>query len=165
MIKAVPCKLDMTAWGASLVTCRIHGNVEMGEHATQVLELDPENAAGYVLLLNIDTSVGNRHLCGNVEQQRKERGVKKQPGCTWIKVNNEVHTFVVEDQDHPQIIEIQAELKRLSVLMHDAVYMPCSKFILHDVMKKKRLFICVTIARNWLLHRGSSTQLLVLLSK
>jgi hypothetical protein len=97
MIKAMPCNPDMTAWGASLVACRIHGNVEMGEYATQILELDPENAAGYVLLLNIYTGVGNRHLCGNVEQQRKERGVKKEPGCTWIEVNNEVHTFVVED--------------------------------------------------------------------
>jgi len=36
----------------------------------------------------------------NVEQQRKERGVKKQLGHTWIEVNNEVHTFVVGDQDH-----------------------------------------------------------------
>jgi hypothetical protein len=69
----------------------------MGEYATQILELDPKNAAGYVLLSNIYTGVGNRHLCGNVEQQRKERGVKKEPGCTWIEVNNEVHTFVVED--------------------------------------------------------------------
>jgi len=31
--------------------------------------------------------------------------------------------------------------------------------------KKKRCFICVTIARNWLLHWGSSIQLLVLLNK
>jgi hypothetical protein len=29
---------------------------------------------------------------------------------TWIEVNNEVHTFVVGDQDHPQMIEIHAEL-------------------------------------------------------
>jgi hypothetical protein len=25
------------------------------------------------------------------------RGVKKQPHCTWIEVNNEVHTFVGDD--------------------------------------------------------------------
>ncbi len=33
--------------------------------------------------------------------------MKKQPGCTWIEVNNEVHMFVVDDQDHPQISWIQ----------------------------------------------------------
>ncbi|CAK9859193.1 unnamed protein product [Sphagnum jensenii] len=35
--------------------------------------------------------------CENVEWQRKEKGVKKQQGCTWIEMNNEVHTFVVGD--------------------------------------------------------------------
>jgi hypothetical protein len=35
-------------------------------------------------------AAGNRHLCENVEQQREEKGVKKQLGCTWIEVNNEV---------------------------------------------------------------------------
>jgi hypothetical protein len=50
-----------------------------------------------MLLSNIYAAAGNRHLCKNVEWQRKEKGVKKQPGRTWIEVNNEVHTFVVED--------------------------------------------------------------------
>jgi hypothetical protein len=34
-------------------------------------------------------------------------------------VNNEVHTFVVDDQDHPQMIEIHREPQTLSGLMHD----------------------------------------------
>jgi hypothetical protein len=45
-------------------------------------------------------------------------------GCSWIEVNNEVHTIVVDDQDHPQISEIHGELLRLPKLMHDAWYMP-----------------------------------------
>ncbi len=56
-------------------------------------------------------AAGNWHLCVDVEWQRKEKRVKKQPGCTWIEVNNKVHRFVVEDQDHLQMIEIQAELQ------------------------------------------------------
>jgi hypothetical protein len=31
-------------------------------------ELEPENAAGYVLPSNIYVGAGNRHLCENVEQ-------------------------------------------------------------------------------------------------
>jgi hypothetical protein len=46
------------------------------------------------------------HLCENAEQQRKERGVKKQLDGTWVEVNNRVHTFVVRNQNHPQMIEI-----------------------------------------------------------
>jgi hypothetical protein len=41
----------------------------MAEHiAKWLLEMEPDNAAGYVLLLNIYAAAGNRHLCENVEQ-------------------------------------------------------------------------------------------------
>jgi len=124
MVMAMPPEPPVAAWIALLGACRIHGNVEMAECiAKQVLEMEPDNAVGYVLLSNIYAAGGNMHLYGNVE------GEKKQPGCTWIEVNTVVHMLVVEDQDHPQIIEIHAELQRLSGLMHDtqhALYEICS---------------------------------------
>ncbi len=55
-------------------------------------------------------------------------------------MNNEVHTFVINDQNHPQIIEIRAELKRLLRLMHDAGYVPDTKFVLHDVEEEEKMF-------------------------
>ncbi len=102
--------------------------------------MEPDNAAGYVVLSNIYAAAGNRHLCENVEWQRTARGVKRQPGHTWIEVNNEVHTFVVDDQDHPLMIEIHAELQVLSGLMHDAGYVLSMKFLLHDVEVEKKAF-------------------------
>jgi pentatricopeptide repeat protein len=124
MVMAMPCEPHVAAWIALLGACRIHGDVEMAEHiAKQVLEMEPDSAAGYVLLSNIYAAGGNMHLCENVE------GEKKQPGCTWIEVNNEVHMFVVKDQDHPKIIKIHVELQRLSGLMRDAqhaLYKICS---------------------------------------
>jgi hypothetical protein len=42
-----------------------------------------------------------------------------------------------EDQDHPQMIEIHAELQRLSGLMHDAGYIPCTEFVLDDVEEEE----------------------------
>ncbi len=95
-----------------------------------------------MVLSNNYVAAGNRHLCENVEHQRTVRGVKRQPGHTWIEVNNEVHTFVVDDQDHPVMIEIHAELQRLSVLMHDAGYVPSMKFVLHDVEVEKAFHLC-----------------------
>ncbi len=100
-------------------------------------ELEPENAAGYVLPSNIYVGAGNRHLCENVEQQSYERGVKKQPVYTWMEVNNEVHTFLVDNQDHLQMIEIHAELQRSWRLMHNAGYVPSTKFVLHDVVEEE----------------------------
>ncbi|CAK9193462.1 unnamed protein product [Sphagnum troendelagicum] len=141
MVMAIPCKPQVAAWVALLSTCRIHGNVEMAEFvAKQILEMEPDNAADYVLLSNNYAAAGNRHLCENVEWQGKEKGVKKHLGLTWIEVNNKVHSFVVEDQDHPQMIEIHGELQRLSGLMHDAGYVPRTKFILHDVEEEEKVF-------------------------
>ncbi len=39
-------------------------------------------------------------------------------------MNNEGCTLVVDDQDHPQMIEIRAKLQRLSGLMHNVGYVP-----------------------------------------
>ncbi len=55
-------------------------------------------------------------------------------------MNNEVHTFVVEDQDHPQMIEIHAELQRLSGLMYDSGYVPCTESVLDDVEEEEKVF-------------------------
>jgi pentatricopeptide repeat protein len=129
MVMGMPWKPHVAPCMALRGACRIHANVEMAEHiAKQILEMEPDNAAG------------NRHLRENVEWQRTARGVKRQPGCTWIEVNNEVHTFVVNDQDHPLMIEIHAELLRLSGLMHDAGYMASMKFVLHDVEVEEKAF-------------------------
>lgn len=55
---------------------------------------------------NIYVAVSNMRLCENVEWQRKEEGVKKRFGHTWIEVNNEMHVFIenLQDQNHPQCI-------------------------------------------------------------
>ncbi len=59
--------------------------------------------------------------------------MQKHPGCAWIELNKEVHSFTVDDQEHPQIIEICEELQKLSGQMKDLGYVPDTKFVLHDV--------------------------------
>jgi hypothetical protein len=94
IVMGMPWKPHVAPCMALLGACRIHGNVEMAECiAKRILEVEPDNAAGYVVLSNIYVAAGNRHLRENVERQRTARGVKRQPGRTWIEVNNEVHTF------------------------------------------------------------------------
>jgi hypothetical protein len=55
-------------------------------------------------------------------------------------VNNEVHTFVVQDQDHPRMIEIHAELQRLSGLIYDAGYVPSTESVLDVVEEEEKVF-------------------------
>jgi pentatricopeptide repeat protein len=82
MIKAMPHKPHVNVWKALL------GTVVMWKWENVLLnrlELEPENASGYVLLSNIYAAAGNKHLCEKVEQQGKERGAKRQLGCTTLK--------------------------------------------------------------------------------
>ncbi len=65
--------------------------------------------------------------------------MQKQPGCTWIELNKEVDSFIVDDQEHPQIIEICEELKKLSGQIKDLGYVPDTKFVLHDVEDEDRM--------------------------
>jgi pentatricopeptide repeat protein len=112
---------DAAVWRSLLGACRIHGDVEMGENiAIRVIELDPGNDAAYVLLSNIYAAAGKWDLRAKVQQLRLDRGVEKQVGSTSIEMKNEVHTFLVDDQHHPQINEIHTELKRLSHKMNNA---------------------------------------------
>jgi pentatricopeptide repeat protein len=81
MVLSMPCEPHVAAhmwlhmWMPMLGACKIHGNVEMAELvAKQILEMEPDNAAAYVLLSNIYAAAGNRHLCENVEQKREEKG-------------------------------------------------------------------------------------------
>ncbi|CAK9237283.1 unnamed protein product [Sphagnum troendelagicum] len=139
IIKTMPYKPDAAVWKALLDACRVHGNMEMGERiAKQVLKVDPGNAASYVLLSNIYAAVGKWNLSAILQQQRLERGVKKQPGCSWIEVNNKVHMFILNDQDHPNMIDVHAELKRLSQQMHEAGYVPDTSFGLHDMEEEEK---------------------------
>ncbi len=105
----------------------------------QVLQLDS------VLLANIYAAAGKWDLSASIQQQWKDGGVKKQLDCTWIEVNNEVHRFVVDDQDHPEIAEIAqcAKLKRLCGEMKNMGYVSDTKFVLRDVDEEERqLHLC-----------------------
>jgi hypothetical protein len=138
MIKAMPGKPCVAAYKALLGVCRVHGNVEKGECVATDSCIAAQRCHGLCATIKHYTSACNRHLSENVERQRKERGVNKQPGHTLIEVNNEVHRFVVDDQDHTQMIEICTELKKLSGLMQG--YVLYTKLVLHDTEEEESMF-------------------------
>jgi hypothetical protein len=59
-----------------------------------------------------------------VRRMMKVRGVRKETGCSWIELKSHVHVFVVGDQIHPQIEEIQGAIWRLRKHMKDDGYRP-----------------------------------------
>ncbi|PRQ20510.1 putative DYW domain-containing protein [Rosa chinensis] len=63
----------------------------------------------------------------------RERGVKKEPGCSWIDVENMVHVFLVGDTVHPEVNEVYRYLEQLVLKMRKLGYAPDTKFALHDM--------------------------------
>eukprot|EP01018_Ginkgo_biloba_P003562 Gb_16895 [translate_table: standard] len=138
-INKMPIKPDDVVWKCLLGACRIHNNVELGERvAERLFELDPKNAANYVQLSNIYAAAGRWDNTEMVRRMMKDRGVKKEPGCSWIEVNKKVHAFLVGDASHSQAPKIYGKLEALSRQMKAAGYVPDTKFVLHDVEEEQK---------------------------
>ncbi|CAK9275783.1 unnamed protein product [Sphagnum jensenii] len=60
---------------------------------------------------------------------------------------------------------IHTDLQRLSGLMHDVGYVPCTRFVLHVVEEEELVFQLCHHSKKLAIALGSSTQLLVVLSK
>ncbi|KAF2290933.1 hypothetical protein GH714_016904 [Hevea brasiliensis] len=99
-------------WRALLSSCRVYKDTVTGKHvAEKVIELDPQESSSYVLLYNIYTDAGIESPARKIRELMTGRGVKKEPGQSWIEVRNRVHSFVVGDVSHPmsQLIYITLE--------------------------------------------------------
>lgn len=111
LINEMPFEADDVIWRTLLSICKIHGNVEVAERAaSSILQLDPQDSSAYILLSNIYADAG---MWGEVSKMRKMmryNGLKKEPGCSWIQVKDEVHTFLVGDKAHPRCKEIYEKL-------------------------------------------------------
>ena len=93
----------MSVWGALLGAYRMHGNMELGKLvAEKFFELDLHNSGTHVLFSNIYAAAGRWEDAAKVRNVMRERGVKKEAGLSWIEVKSKVHTFVSDDNLHPQ---------------------------------------------------------------
>ncbi|KAJ3678363.1 hypothetical protein LUZ60_002166 [Juncus effusus] len=59
-----------------------------------------DDAGSYTLLSNIYASAGKYKEAAKIRARMNERGLKKQPGCSWIEIGSRVHVFVVRDKSH-----------------------------------------------------------------
>ncbi|XP_038898350.1 pentatricopeptide repeat-containing protein At4g21065-like [Benincasa hispida] len=125
---------DAGVWGALLHSCKIHGNVEMGELALEkLIELEPDDGGNYVILSNMYAQAGNWEGVARLRDLMMDKGLKKSIACSWIEVRNKVHAFLSEDTSHPESEAIYAELKWIGKLMKEAGYAPQIGSVFHDV--------------------------------
>ncbi|KAG8369791.1 hypothetical protein BUALT_Bualt14G0050400 [Buddleja alternifolia] len=100
-------EVHASVWGALLGACRVHKNVLAAEIAGEkILELEPSNSGVYMILAEIFLASGRKEEAYNMWIRMKEKGVKKQPGCSWIESSVGGKVFLAGDKTHPEFNSI-----------------------------------------------------------
>lgn len=74
-----------SVWTAFLSSCQLHKNIEMAKWAyNKLLELEPTEAAPYVLLSKTCSTYGTWEEGGRLRGIMQSRKIKKLPGQSWI---------------------------------------------------------------------------------
>ena len=123
ILDEMPFEADDLAWKTLLAACRKHDSLELGEMvAKKVMEMAPEDSAGYILLSNLHASRGKWEDVRRVRTMMDERGVRKEAAWSWIEVGNQVHAFVSMDKSHPYMEAIYGMLEGLNKQMREEGY-------------------------------------------
>ncbi|XP_058756638.1 pentatricopeptide repeat-containing protein At4g13650-like [Vicia villosa] len=132
-IEEMPIQPDAMVWRTLLSACNVHKNIDIGEFAaSHLLELEPKDSATYVLLSNMYAVSGKWGCRDRTRQMMKDRGVKKEPGRSWIEVKNSVHAFFAGDQNHPLADMIYEYISDLSFRAAENGYVPQCNSLLSD---------------------------------
>lgn len=139
-IETMPVAPDATIWGSLLCGCRIHHEVKLAEKvAEHVFELEPDNTGYYVLLANVYAEAEKWEEVKKLREKISRRGLKKNPGCSWIEIKGKVNIFVAGGSSHPHAKKIESLLKRLRLEMKREGYFPKTRYALinADEMEKE----------------------------
>lgn len=122
-IKGMPVEPGPSVWGALLTASVIHGNSEMQNLAySSLIQLEPENPSNFISLSNFHASSKQWDIVAKVRTTMKERGLRKEPGCSWININSSTHCFYVADKAHPCSNSIYEMLDFLILAMKGPSY-------------------------------------------
>ncbi|XP_052133860.1 pentatricopeptide repeat-containing protein At3g02330, mitochondrial [Oryza glaberrima] len=113
-INSMPFQADAVIWKTLLSICKIRQDVEIAElAASNVLLLDPDDSSVYILLSNVYAESGKWADVSRTRRLLKQGRLKKEPGCSWIEVQSEMHGFLVGDKAHPRSGELYEMLNDL----------------------------------------------------
>ncbi|KAJ7978851.1 Pentatricopeptide repeat-containing protein [Quillaja saponaria] len=123
IIQSMQSNPDAHMLGSLLVACQQNHEFELAEHISkQLLKLDPDNSGNYVSLSNAYAAAGKWDEVSNIRSIMKEKSLRKNPGCSWIEVGQELNVFVASDRSHPNTEEIYKTLDLLAMEMHSTRY-------------------------------------------
>ncbi|KAK9102434.1 hypothetical protein Sjap_019688 [Stephania japonica] len=118
VVNSMPVEPNGLIWGALLGGCVANHKFNIAQDiARRLVEVDPNNSAGYVMLSNAYATDCRWREILELRELMREKGVRKHPGCSWINVEGAVHEFLVGYSSHPQMKEIYSALNGLFMKM------------------------------------------------
>ncbi|KFK30044.1 hypothetical protein AALP_AA7G209800 [Arabis alpina] len=138
-IREMPIEPTAAIWKALLNACRMHKNMDLGAYAAErVFELDPDDPGPHVILYNIYASGGRWNDAARVRKKMKQSGVKKEPACSWVEIENAIHMFVANDECHPQREEIGRKWEEVYAKIKELGYVPDTSHVVVHVDQQER---------------------------
>ncbi|XP_023543384.1 pentatricopeptide repeat-containing protein ELI1, chloroplastic [Cucurbita pepo subsp. pepo] len=139
LVKNMRVAADPVIWGTLLGSCRLHGDIKLGEEIAEFLvDQKLANSGTYVLLSNIYAATGNWEGVSKMRTLMKEHGIEKEPGCSSIEVNNKVHEFLAGERKHPKSKEIYVMLNEINSWLKAHRYTPQTDVVLHDLGEEQK---------------------------
>ncbi|KAF0912488.1 hypothetical protein E2562_014083 [Oryza meyeriana var. granulata] len=134
MINDMPFEPDALIWKTVLASCKLHRNLDIGKLAAErLMELSDRDSASYVLMSSIYAMHGEWEDARKVRRRMDETGIKKDAGCSWIEIKNEVHAFAARDMSHPDSASIYKMLEELVAVMQNTGHEDFDELELSDV--------------------------------
>ncbi|XP_047339333.1 pentatricopeptide repeat-containing protein At1g31430-like [Impatiens glandulifera] len=123
MIERAPnedIEIVIPLYGALLSACRTYGNVKMGERMGKKLaEIETKDSSVHTLLANIYASANRWADVTKVRRRMRDAGVKKEPGCSSIEIDGNIHEFLVRDTSHSEIQDVHSMLHSITKVVTD----------------------------------------------
>ncbi|XP_072964776.1 putative pentatricopeptide repeat-containing protein At5g59200, chloroplastic [Typha angustifolia] len=138
-IEKMRIKPDHVIWGSLLGACKVHGDLKLAEKVAEILfDSEAADSGTFVLLSNVYASFGKWNEAVMIRAKMRERGIQKEPGCSSIEVENEIHEFVLGDIRHPRRDEIYRKLEDLNSVLRKEGYTPAKDVILQDIEEAEK---------------------------
>ncbi|KAJ4958190.1 hypothetical protein NE237_025301 [Protea cynaroides] len=139
IIQGMPDEPNNLIWSTLLFVSALNKDIEHGELAARHLfELEPLNAAPYIMLSNMYAASGRWDGMASLRSLMKDRNIRKIAAYSWIEIDNKVHKFVSDDRTHPQTDKIYNKLNGLIKKLQEAGFAPDTNLVLHDVSEEEK---------------------------
>lgn len=138
-MKSMNVQPDNIMLGSLLSACKLYGDFELAEKLVKTLiDCSDLDSGNLVLLANLYASQRRWDEAATFRARMKNCGIQKEPGCSSIEVDGNIHEFLLGDIRHPERDRIYHKLGEVEDLLRSEGYSPAIKGVLHDLEDQEK---------------------------